>query len=244
MDGNGGQAALDAREAVALVTGASSGIGREVAVQLGHAGLALALVARRKAALEETARLARAQRCMVLPGDIADVRHSRACVARVVGELGRLDVLVNCAGVAPVAPIAATTDELLVTTFAINTFAPARLIAAAWPTFEAQRSGCVVNVSTMGSIEPFDGFFVYAASKSAMDSLTRSVAREGAPLGIRAYSVNPGAVETPMLRAIVDEARLPRSKALSPSHVAEIVVGLALGRRSEKSGAVVRVPSP
>ena len=108
--------------------------------------------------------------------------------------------LVNAAGVAPNVPIERTTEDILEQCFLVNAFGPAFLISRCWPHFKRQKSGCVVNVSTLGVMDPFPGFFAYAASKAALDSFTRSVAREGRSSGIRSFCVNPGAVETAILR--------------------------------------------
>jgi NAD(P)-dependent dehydrogenase (short-subunit alcohol dehydrogenase family) len=101
-----------------------------------------------------------------------------------------------------------------------------------------------VNVSTIGTVDPFNGFFAYAASKSALDSFTRSIAREGKPHGIRGFSVNPGAVETPLLRQNFGTNILPASKTLAPAAVAAEVVACACGERDDRNGEAILVPSP
>jgi len=85
----------------------------------------------------------------------------------------------NAAGIAPRAPIERTDEELLDECFRVNAFGPAFLMIRAFPHMKARKSGCVVNVSTLGTTDPFPGFFAYAASKAALDSFTRSLAREG-----------------------------------------------------------------
>jgi 3-oxoacyl-[acyl-carrier protein] reductase len=102
----------------------------------------------------------------------------------------------------------------------------------------------VVNVSTLGVMDPFPGFFAYAASKAALDSFTRSVAREGRSSGIRSYCVNPGAVETAILRANFSEKVLPREKTLKPEAVAEVIVRCIEGERTDDHGKSIALPSP
>jgi NAD(P)-dependent dehydrogenase (short-subunit alcohol dehydrogenase family) len=231
---------------VAIVTGAGSGIGRGAAGLLAAAGWRVALVGRGRAALERVARDAgssAAERTLVLARDVGRPDDARAIVVETVARWGRLDALVSNAGTAPVRDIEATDEALLAEVFAVNAFGPALAIARAWPTFVRQRSGVIVNVSSMAAVDPFPGFFVYAASKAAVASLVRSAAREGAAIGVRAYAVAPGAVETPMLRAIVSEDDLPRSATLDPAGVARVIVECVLGHRPEPSGSTILMPS-
>ncbi len=241
---NAGERAEAGERPVTIITGAGSGIGREVARQLHARGHRLALVGRTRAKLEETARAIAVADALCIAADIADSERAASCVDRTIERFGRLDVLVNNAGIAPIVPIADTTEELLEEVFFANTFGPAFLITRAWPVFVARRGGRVVNISTIGTVDPFNGFFAYAASKSALDSFTRSIAREGRSHGIRAFSVNPGAVETPLLRQNFGTNVLPASKALAPADVASVVVACACGERDAENGQAILVPSP
>lgn len=228
-----------------IVTGAGSGIGRAIALALAARGHRMLLVGRTEGKLAETAALCRAQApdCepTVVAGDLADPAFAAAIVDQAIAAFGHLDTLVNCAGVAPLAPIDRTTHAMLVDAFAQNAYAPAVAIARAWPHFSSRRAGCIVNVSSMASLDPFPGFFAYAASKSALDSFTRSAHNEGAKLGIRAFCVNPGAVETPMLRKSFPISVLPAASALAPEDVAAIVVDCIEGRREESRGKTIPV---
>lgn len=227
-----------------IVTGAGSGIGRATAVALASRGHALTLVGRTASKLDETVALCgdcAGGAPIVVARDLADSDAAHETVDRTISARGGLDVLVNCAGTAPRAPIEATTDELLEDAFMHNAFAPAYLILRAWPHFRERRAGCVVNVSSMASIDPFHGFFAYAAAKSAVDSYTRSMHGEGAKLGIRAFTVNPGAIETPMLRRNFPEKVLPPSMALPPEAVAAVIVDCIEGRRDADRGKTIVV---
>jgi NAD(P)-dependent dehydrogenase (short-subunit alcohol dehydrogenase family) len=115
------------------------------------------------------------------------------------------------------------------------------MIVRAWPHFKGKRAGCVVNVSSLASSDPFHGFFAYAAAKSAVDSYVRSMHAEGAKLGIRAFCVNPGAIETPMLRRNFPESVLPAARALPPEAVAEVIVDCIEGRREQDRGRTIVV---
>ncbi|MFG0275131.1 MAG: SDR family NAD(P)-dependent oxidoreductase [Phycisphaerales bacterium] len=232
---------------VCLITGASSGIGRAVALQLARRGWRLTLVARRREALDAVAQEATALGApepLVLSADIGDLAQARALIAPTLEAFGRLDALVNNAGCGELADIDATTDDILERDFSVNAMGPGALISAAWPVFERQGAGRIVNVSTMGTSSPFPGFFSYAASKAALDLFAKSCAIEGASIGVKAFSVAPGAVETPMLRGIFDESALPTDATLDPDAVARVVVECILGEREEENGATIYLPSP
>lgn len=227
---------------VALITGAGSGIGRAAAVLFASAGYNTALVARRAKTLGETAAMLPAPaRCALVPADIADAAQARGIVDRTLAALGRLDVLVNNAGLAPSLPIDAHTPEVLERVYRTNTLGPANTIARAWPVFAAQRSGCIINISTLGTLDPFPGFFGYAASKAAVNVMVKSCAAEGRALGIRAFAIAPGAVETPMLRAFADESVLPGEAAMAPGEVAAVILACALGERDADIGRLITV---
>lgn len=224
-----------------MVTGAGSGVGRAVAWALAREGFAVALVGRREAPLEEVRREIEATggRAVVMPCDAGDAGAIRAAVAGAAKALGRLDALINNAGVAPLLNIERHTPETIDETFATNAIGPANAIAAAWPIMAAQRSGVIVNVSSMASRDPFPGFFAYAASKAAVNLMARSCANEGASVGIRAFSVAPGAIETPMLRAMFTEQMIPRERCLSPERVAGVIVDCVLGKRDGENGQTI-----
>jgi NAD(P)-dependent dehydrogenase (short-subunit alcohol dehydrogenase family) len=122
-----------------------------------------------------------------------------------------------------------------------NAFAPAFLIARAWPHFKERKAGCVVNISTLGTSDPFSGFFAYAASKSALDSYTRSMHVEGAQLGIRAFCINMGSIDTPMLRRNFPETVLPTAMTLTPELAAQVIVDCIEGRRDADRGQCIIV---
>ena len=231
---------------VTIITGAGSGIGRATAEMLAPLGHALVLVGRTEAKLLDTLDAVRdsGADAMVATADLQDAEHAAAVVHQAMERFDRIDAIVNSAGVAPLLPIEKTTEEVLEETFRINAFGPAFLIVEAWPIFRRQKSGCVVNVSTLGTSDPFPGFFAYAASKSALDSFTRSCAREGRSIGVRAFCVNPGAVETPLLRKNFPAHVLPPERALKPEAVAEVIGECIAGKRDHEHGRTILLPSP
>ena len=220
-----------------LVTGAGRGIGRATALALAEAGHRLALLGRTTSRLEDVAAtLPETARPLVLPVELGDDRACVAAIDRIESTFGRLDAIVNNAGVAPQRPIDRTDAALLRSTLEVNLVGPVVLVATAWPLLRRSR-GCVVNVSSMASIDPFQGFTAYAASKAGLDSLTRSIMAESADTGIRAFTLNPGVVETDLLRSLFDESMVPRDAALSPDAVAAEVVACIEGDRDHRIGS-------
>lgn len=240
---------------VALITGGGSGIGRAAACALVSQGWSVAIVGRRADALAETARLTGApERVISMSLDVGESSAAAEAVARTVERFGRLDAVISNAGSAPLATIDKTTPEMLRACFAVNALATGYLIAAAWPVFrrqadEAKSRGespraTVVNVSSMATRDPFAGFFAYAAAKASVNLMAQSCAKEGKAIGVRAFAVAPGAVETPMLRSNFSEKMIPPGKALAPEVVARVIAACVLGERDTENGQVIWVASP
>lgn len=234
---------------VTLVTGASSGIGREAAILLAEAGHDVALVARGEEQLVQTARLieervGKANRALVLPADLGEPEAAGRVVQQAYEQWGRLDAVVYAAGDAPRLSIDQVTPEVWRRCIDVNLSAAVLLAAAAWPIFKQQRRGVLVNISSMSSIDPFEGFSIYAAAKVGVNLFTRCAAREGEPWGIRAVTIAPGSVETPMLRRNFPPEMIPPSKTLSPAAVAEVVRDCVTGQRAFEPGEVIVLPSP
>jgi short-subunit dehydrogenase len=230
---------------VSIVTGAGSGIGAACARLLAARGHAVVLVGRGFERLEAVrAAMDEPTRHLSMAADVADSGLAHDVVDRTLEAYGRIDALVLNAGVAPKAPIDQTTEEVLEQAFFVNAFGPAFMVTRAWPAFKRQRSGRVVFVSTLGTIDPFPGFFAYAASKSAVDSFARSIRAEGKAIGVKAFAVNPGCVETEILRRNFPEKVIPRERALPPEAVAEVIVACACGERDAENGNAIVVPSP
>lgn len=225
---------------IALITGAGSGIGRAIAQAFSRAGYCLAMVGRRERELRETAALTGLP-ALILASDISTALSARQAVRDCVKHFGRLDVLINNAGLGKLAAIPETSDALLEETYRINAFAPAWMTLEAWPVFARQYAetsvgGCIINVSSMASIDPFPGFFAYAGSKVAASIMAASIAKEGAAINLRAFALAPGAVETDMLRAAFDESMISRDQALAPAHIATIALACARGEHDARNG--------
>lgn len=225
-----------------VVTGGSSGIGLATAKRFAAQGMRLALVGRREGLLEAAIEELAGDGHTAIVGDVGDSSFAWAMVDGVVRELGRLDVLVNNAGYAPLEPLGSVSLETVEQCFGVNAIGPMLMIERAIRAFRARgEGGCVVNVSTMGTADPFGGFLAYAASKAALNSMTRSIANECGESGVRSFTVAPGAVETPMLRGLFGEDVLPAEAALSPDSVAELIEACVAGGRDDDNGKVLFV---
>ncbi|MCH7547313.1 MAG: SDR family oxidoreductase [Planctomycetes bacterium] len=234
---------------VALITGAGSGIGRAISLQLAGENHRLALVGRTESKLRETRDLINdnhnpAPEILIVTSDLGASDQPARIVEQIMRRFGRVDVLINNAASGPLAPVEKLDEHALHQAFEVNLFGPMRLISCLWPVFLDQGAGCVVNISSMATVSPFPGLSIYAASKSGLESMTRSIHNEGADQGITAYSIAPGAVETSMLRNLISREELPTKMTLSPEAVARVVVECVLGRRAEPAGSVIVLPSP
>lgn len=229
---------------VALVTGAGTGIGLATCALLAQAGFQILLVGRRESLLQAAAAPLGPSVARVHTADVGDYDQAQACVDRAIEAFGRLDVVVNNAGHVASMLIGAVDESRARRLFDVNAIGPTAIINRAWPHMVAQKSGRIINVSSMATVDPFPGLGVYAATKAAVNLLARAAHNEGRRRGILAFAVAPGAVETAMLRSIVDERALPPARTLQPDQVARIVVECATGARDHQSGEVITVPSP
>lgn len=230
---------------VVIITGAGSGIGRATATLLARHGHRLILVGRTITTLEETADIARREnpdvQSICIAADISHHDSASLIADRAVRDFGRIDVLVNAAGTAPSQTLTGHDEELLRATFEVNALGPALLMIKCWPKWVAQKSGCLINISSMASIDPFPGFLAYGMSKSAMDGITRTAHNEGATHGIRSFTLNLGAVETAMLRSVFNEDMVPKSMTFEPEDIAEKIFDCIEGRCDSKRGQQISV---
>jgi 3-oxoacyl-[acyl-carrier protein] reductase len=230
---------------VVLVTGANSGIGEAIAVAFQEAGATVFAIARRQEALEN-ARI-RHPGIRWLRADVAKSKDVSAAVASAVSEAGRLDVVVNNAGVFRFAPLDQSTEELVRSQFEANVYGTTFVAQAALPALRASR-GTIVNISSAAGHKPIPGGAHYAATKAAVESLTRSWALELAPHGIRVNAVSPSLAMHPFLAKVTSDELLAELKqreafgrAAEPWEVANVMVFLASDYASYMTGEVVSV---
>ncbi|MGW3248767.1 SDR family NAD(P)-dependent oxidoreductase [Streptomyces sp. NPDC001070] len=235
---------------VAIVTGAGSGIGRATAIALAESGAQVLGVGRREEALKETARAH--SRIAILPLDICADGAAATAVATAVERWGRLDVLVNNAGTTAVMPLSETDRSVIEHLFAINVTAPSLLAHAVLPHLR-ESSGSIVNVSSTYGHRPLPGGGHYAATKSAMEQLTRTWALELAPEGVRVNAIAPGPTETDVLTAAglspeaidsmlaYERDRIPTGRLGDPRDVADWIVRVADPAGTHITGQVITI---
>lgn len=228
----------------AVITGAGSGIGRAIALDLSRAGYSLTLAGRRAEALDATKSLCpttAAIRCV--PCDLAIPAAAEALIDGHVQQCGGVDVLVNNAGLGEVCPLGQITSHDIRRALDTNTLSAACATARIWPTWVAQHSGCLINIASMAVFDPFPGFFAYAASKAALAMMAVSAAKEGTAHHIRAFAICPGAVETDMLRASFPTTVIPTESCLTPQQVSHVVMQCIKGERDLDNGRAIPVLS-
>ena len=235
-----------------IVTGASSGIGLVTATKLLDAQARVACVGKWTPELDQFADKY-GTRCLPLVADLSDPAAITALVAAAIDHFGRIDVLVNGAGIGYRADVLDTTMSQWAETFAVNVTAPLLLCQALLPHFLANGGGVIVNVASVGGIIGIPNRAAYCASKAALISLTRSLTVEFAERGIRANCVAPGTTDTPWVDRILagadDVATLRRQmedrqvirRLARPEEIADAIVFLASDRASFFHGSTVVV---
>lgn len=223
---------------VAVITGAGRGIGRAAALELAQRAYRVVLVARTVGELHETAQAAGTD-VLIVAGDVSDPLAAERAVNQTMEKFGRLDALVNCAGVAPVLTIEQTTPQEWRRILDTNLSATFYFMRACWPVMQKQGGGVVVNVSSFSARDPFPGFVAYGSAKAGVNLLGLAAAREGEASGIRVHTVAPAAVETGMFRAIMPPEQFPPADTLDPAEVARVIVRCITGELRHTSGEVI-----
>ncbi|MEU2511538.1 SDR family NAD(P)-dependent oxidoreductase [Streptomyces syringium] len=223
---------------VVAVTGAGTGIGRATARAFAAEGARVVAIGRRAEPLRETA--AGNARITPLAADITAECGPERIVQDVLETHGRLDVLVNNAGIVRGGALGTLTPETITAQLATNLIAPVLLTQAALPLLETA-GGVVVNVSTSVGQRAWPGNSLYAATKTALELLTRSWAVELAPRGIRVAAVAPGAIDTPIgeHQGLTPEAMA----AVRDWQLAHTPLG-RIGRSEEVAWAITQLASP
>jgi 3-oxoacyl-[acyl-carrier protein] reductase len=214
---------MELRGASALVTGAGRGIGRAVALALGRAGVAVTGVARTASELETLAREIQAAggRALAHPGDVRDPRVSASAVARAREAHGRLQILVNNAGIGAQAPVAETSDEDWQRVLDTNLTAVFRLTRAALPQL-TDGGGHVFMISSLAGQNPIAGMAAYCASKAGLDHFAHCLMLEVRHQGVKVTTIAPGSVDTGFGGSRSGDA----SWMLRPGDIAEAVLDL------------------
>ena len=229
---------------VALVTGASRGLGDGTARALAAAGAAVMLLARDgKRAGEVAHAIAQAQgRAAAVACDVSDYAAVQNVVAQTEATLGGVDILVNNAGVIePIAEIATSDPAAWARSISINLVGAYHVLRAVLPGMLARGGGTIVNVSSGAAYRPLEGWSAYCAGKAALAMLTRAVALETAGKGIRIFGFSPGTIDTDMQVKIRASgmnmiSRIPRADLLPVEHAVRGLVYLCSNEAEDLLG--------
>ena len=238
----------------AIVTGATSGIGRATTRRLTREGWAVLAVGRNAGALEDVVRevAEHGGRCEPIEGDITAPDAPARIVAAALQAFGELHALVNAAGIIGSGTVETTDIEEGDAMMSVNVRAPLCLMQAAIPAL-ADTRGSIVNVSSVAGLRAFPNLLVYCVSKAALDQLTRCAALDLAPKGIRVNAVNPGVVVTNLHRrsgmsegayaAFLEHSKTthPLGRAGEPDEIADLIYYLASERAGWITGETISI---
>jgi NAD(P)-dependent dehydrogenase (short-subunit alcohol dehydrogenase family) len=227
---------------VALITGASRGLGFALARALGRRGAKVALVARNEAALREaSSSLSREDiRTLAVAADIADKETIYPLIGEVQGTLGPIDIVIHNASTLGHVPLRALSDtdcEVLEQTLRTNVLGPFRLSKALAPAMVVRGEGALVHISSDAAVSAYPSWGAYGTSKAALDHLARHFAAELAGSGVHVLSIDPGEMDTAMHRDAIPDAD-PNSLA-RPERVAERIAQLLASELGAQHGARV-----
>ncbi len=226
---------------IAIVTGASAGIGKATAEMLVGQGARVAIFARTAEALHAVS-ATHDGRMLAIHGDVSEPEAIERLFAETESRFGNCGILINCAGMIDPKPLVEVNPESWDRMFAVNVRGTYLATRRALPSMMAKRAGAIVNVASISGVigpEKFPGFVSYAASKAAIIAMTEALAVEVKEYGIRVNSVSPGSVDTRMWAA----ASGGEPAAMTPDDVAEVICFLASDRARALNGQDIHVYS-
>lgn len=207
---------------IALVTGASRGIGRIIALQLAQDGYDMALVGRDEESLKAVAAECPSPvRAHIITADLTKIEEAARIVKATVEHFGGLDLLVNCAGLSHKGSFTTVTPEEWDRIFAVNARAPFFICQEALPYLKASGKPMVINIASVVGFKGYDGQSVYSSSKHALTGFTKVFAKEVQPFGIRVHLISPGGVATEMVKKMRPDIK--PDELIQPEEIAEIV---------------------
>ncbi|WP_216327775.1 SDR family oxidoreductase [Deinococcus aestuarii] len=235
---------------VALITGASSGLGRAAAVEFAQAGADIVLIARSARDLQEVAGEVEAlgRRALILPLDLEDEQAIERAAAEVTATFGRVDVLVNNAGTDVPGRVVELSAQDWDRVLGVNLRAPFLLSKAVFPLMQRQGRGVILNISSTAGKRGWANASAYCASKFALSGFTQALAAEGREHGIRAMVIFPGALDThwgqwtPEARQEGERAAKSQREALPPQEVARLLVWVAASPAELVLNEVIATP--
>ena len=244
---------IDLNDRVAVITGGGTGMGAATALLLARLGADVVVCGRRPEPLEETAAKVKAEtgrNCLAMPTDVRNEDQVKELIDGTVAQLGRIDILVNNAGGSTLGRLEELTTKMWHRSFQLNVDAAYFATREAGRYFLEQKSGAIVNISSMAGIGGLKKGAHYAASKAALQMLTRVAAAEWGPHGVRVNCVAPGLIASEL--ALIGWAKngvdpvkmtqnLPLRRPGTPEEIANAVAFLASDAASYISGEVLAV---
>lgn len=242
---------FDLTDRVALITGASQGIGKAIAAGFAEMGATVVVNSRKQDAVDAVVAEFHEQEWQAagIAANVGDVEQAHGLVDETVARFGRIDIVVNNAAVNPVFGAAVDTEERAFDKIiAVNVKAPFEICKRAFPHLR-QTQGAVINISSIGGITPEQGIGVYSTSKAALINLTKVFAREWGPYGVRANVICPGLIKTKFSRALWQNEpikqhflrQVPLNRVGLPHEVAGLAVFLASAAGAYCTGGVYLV---
>ena len=233
------------RNKVALITGASSGIGKATAIAFAHEGAVAVLAARREGALRDVAdEIERAGgKAFVAPVDVSSPDQVRRMVADVVAEYGRIDILFNNAGTSMVGRIDA--DDFIDNTrkmFEIDYLGTVHVLKEVLPVMRRQRSGHIMNMSSVVGRKAFPSFGGYSSVMHALSGLTDALRQELRGTGINVSVIHPALTQTPLLSAVDSAEMPPPFRGLTPIPVEDVADAVLDGVYRNRPRIIVSFP--
>ncbi|HMM45954.1 MAG TPA: glucose 1-dehydrogenase [Candidatus Macondimonas sp.] len=234
---------------VAVVTGASKGIGEAIARALGEFGATVVVSSRRLEAVEAVAEQLRAAgiEASAVAAHMGDMAQARALMDEVIARHGGVDIIVNNAATNPVfGPMMNADESVFQKIMAVNVQGPLELCKRAVPVLRSRGGGSIVNIASVGGLNPERMLGLYSVSKSALISLTKVMAKEWGGMGIRANAICPGLIKTKFSQALWQNdqvlkqalAMAPISRIGMPQDLAGLAVFLASDAASYCTGGV------
>jgi NAD(P)-dependent dehydrogenase (short-subunit alcohol dehydrogenase family) len=210
----------------AIVTGASSGIGKEVALRLLQAGAQVSLISRNPDQVFSELPIGSNAKCYAI--DLSETSEVLAQLQVIIADMGGVDILINNAGMAYIGELIVMPLDEWQKLFDLNLTSVFQCLQAVLPTMRSQKSGTIINVASVAAKQGFPNWGAYSASKFALLGLTQALSAEERPHGIKVMSICPGSVDTPLWDTLGDKvpSNFNRSAMLRPATVAESIMTL------------------
>ena len=229
----------------ALITGASSGIGKATALAFAQAGIDVALVSRSQDKLEAIATMAREAgvEAKAYPLDLAKMEQVKSEISAIAADFAPIDILVNNAGMGYTNPLIETPLSDWQRVIDLNLTSVFQCILGVLPSMRQQQRGTIINVASIAGQQPFPDWGAYSVSKAGLIALSKTLAAEERPHGIRVVTFSPGAVNTPIWDTDTVQIDLNRSAMLTPEIVAQSILYAVMMPEQAVIDSVTLMPS-